>query len=81
MSKKTTGRLKEKNVELSLGEARGRPLNISFEKIKEVLELRKDYQSLRKIEKLTGVPKSTIHYLIKYASRQKVRGGKKVIYL
>ena len=55
--------------------------NLDLEKIKQVAEYHKDHLSFRKIEKLTGIPKSTIHYLIRYAERSKVKSGKQVVYL
>ena len=81
LSKKTKNILKEKNISLEAEEKRGRPLDIPLEKVKEVVELHKDHQSFRKIEKLTGIPKSTIHYLIKYAARNKIKGDKKILYV
>ncbi len=81
LSRKTTDALEKIGVQIEIEQKRGRPLSMPMEKVKEVVELHKDYQSLRKIEKITGIPKSTIHYLLKYASRQKIKGGKKVLYL
>ena len=40
-----------------------------------------DYQSLREIERLTEIPKSTVHYLVKYAEREKIKKGNTTIYL
>lgn len=79
--KKTRDWLKEKKIELLIERRMGRPLNISMEKMLEIIELRKDYQSIREIEKITAVPKSTIHYLIKYATRAKIKKGQTIIYL
>lgn len=81
LSKKTISELEKKGIQIEIEQKRGRALSTPLEKIKEVIELSKDYQSLRKIESLTGIPKSTVHYLLKYAIRQKIKGGKKVIYL
>ena len=78
---KAKARLKEKGIELSMEKRRGRALNVTMEKMLEIIELRKDYQSVRAIEKVTGVPKSTIHYLLKYADRGKIKKGSTVIYL
>lgn len=74
-------RIKEAGVELQIERRRGRALNVSLEKMLEIIELRKDFQSIREIEKVTGVPKSTIHYLLKYADRGKIKKGSTVIYL
>lgn len=79
--KKTRDKLKEKKIDLLIEKRMGRPLNVSMEKMLEIIELRKDYQSIREIEKVTGVPKSTIHYLIKYATRAKIKKSGTIIYL
>ncbi len=61
--------------------SRGRPLELSPKQIAEIVEMHRDNRSFREIEKTTGVSKSTAHYLIKYAERQKLKVGKKIIYL
>jgi hypothetical protein len=81
LPEKTKQKFKEQGIELVTSGKRGRALDISLEQMLEIIELRKDYQSIREIEKLTRVPKSTIHYLLKYAKRSKIKKGKNVIYL
>lgn len=81
LPKKTQKKLKEKGVSLSIEKRRGRPIGLPLEKIQEIVELRKDYQSIRDIERITDVPKSTIHYLLKYADRSKIKKGNTVVYL
>jgi hypothetical protein len=81
MPKKAIDKIKEKNIKLLTEKRRGRALNVSMDTMLEIIELRKDYQSIREIEKVTGVPKSTIHYLLKYADRGKIKKGNTVIYL
>lgn len=81
MPKKHIEKIKEKGINLSTEVRRGRALNVSMDTMLEIIELRKDYQSVREIEKVTGVPKSTIHYLLKYADRGKIKKGGTVIYL
>ena len=78
---KTRKFMKEKGIEVIEQQNRGRALSLDLEKIKQVAEYHKDHLSFRKIEKLTGIPKSTIHYLIRYAERSKVKAGKQVVYL
>ena len=78
---KTKKFLKERGIEVSEQQNRGRALSLDLDKIKQVAEYNKDHLSMRKIEKLTGIPKSTIHYLLKYAERSKVKSGKQVVYL
>jgi len=52
-----------------------------MDKMLQIIELRKDYQTVREIEKITNIPKSTVHYLLKYADRGKIRKGANVVYL
>jgi hypothetical protein len=58
LGRKTLNKFKEKEIELITEKKRGRPLTISLKQMLEIIELRKDYQSIREIEKLTNVPKS-----------------------
>jgi len=80
MPKNTINYLKEK-TEISIEARQGRPLEMGLEQMQKIIELKKDYQSIREIEKQTAVPKSTVHYLIKYADRAKIKTGEKIIYL
>jgi len=81
MPKKSLALLKEKDVKLELEKRPGRPISVPLEKMRHAMEMRKDYQSLREVERVTGISKSTVHYLEKYAQRAKLKNGKKVIYL
>lgn len=81
LPKKTQRKIKEKGVTMSIEKRRGRPIGLPLEKIQEIVELRKDYQSIRDIERITDIPKSTIHYLLKYADRTKIKKGNTVVYL
>lgn len=78
---KTRKFIRENNVELVEQQNRGRALSLGLEKIQQIVEYHKDHLSYRKIEELTGIPKSTIHYLVKYANRSKVKSGKQVVYI
>ncbi len=78
---KTKKLFKDTGTNIIIEQKRGRAIDIPLEKMLEIIELRKDYQSIREIEKLTGIPKSTIHYLVKYAERAKIKKGKQVVYL
>ncbi len=81
LPKKMLEKIKSKGIELLSEKRRGRALDISLEKMLQIIELRKDYQSIRDIEKVTDVPKSTVHYLLKYADRSKIKKGSTVLYL
>ncbi|MBI2597853.1 MAG: hypothetical protein HYW50_01520 [Candidatus Diapherotrites archaeon] len=81
LGKKALQLLKQTGVSLVEQKRAGRAISIDLKKLQELVELHKDYQSFRKIEKLTGIPKSTAHYLIKYAQRAKIRADKNIIYL
>lgn len=78
---KTKKMIQDKGVSISVERRRGRALSMQMDKMLEVIELRKDYQSVRDIEKITGIPKSTIHYLLKYADRGKIKKGNTIVYL
>jgi len=73
--------IREKGVRVENVKRQGRPISVPLEKMQQALEMRKDFQSLREVEKVTGISKSTVHYLEKYAQRAKIKNGKKVIYL
>lgn len=81
MPKKNVKMLEGKGVQIEKQARQGRPISMPLEKMQHVLEMRKDYQSLREVERVTGVSKSTVHYLEKYAKRAKIKSGRKVIYL
>jgi len=78
---KAQKKIKEKGIQLTIEKRRGRALDFPLEKMLQMIEMRKDYQSIREIEKVTGIPKSTVHYLLKYADRGKIKKGSTVIYL
>ncbi len=81
MSSRARSLLDSTDVEVVIGSSRGRPIEVDMQKLSQVVELHRDNRTYREIEEATGVPKSTAHYLIKYAGRQKLRSGKKVVYL
>lgn len=73
--------LQEKGIVISRAHRAGRALNLDLSTVKQIADLKKDFLSLRKISERTGVPKSTVHYLLKKAKREKIRKGKNVIYV
>ena len=73
--------IKEEGIALKEGEKRGRPLGIELDKMKEIVEMHRDDKTYREIEGSLGIPKSTAHYLIRYADRNKLKKGKEIIYL
>ncbi len=73
--------IQKKNIKMEHAHRAGRALNLDLQKIKEIVDLKKDFLSIRKISQKTGVPKSTIHYLLKKAKRLKVKKGKQVVYV
>jgi hypothetical protein len=78
---KTRGVLEKRGVRIRVESKRGRAIGISLEKMLHAIELRRDYQSLREVERITAIPKSTVHYLEKYAGREKIKKGNTTIYL
>ncbi|MFH1544473.1 MAG: hypothetical protein ABIE23_00055 [archaeon] len=81
LSEKARKLIEEKGIVLVKDNSRGRALETDLEQILRINELRGDYKSIRAIERMTGIPKSTIHYLLNYAQRHKVRKKGKTIYL
>jgi hypothetical protein len=73
--------ISEKGITTKRMAFRGRAIEIEFETMLKLVELRKDERSYRKIESMTHIPKSTVHYLIKYADRAKVKKGNHIVYL
>ena len=81
MPEKTKTAIRENGTEMAIESRRGRAIGIGLEKMLHVIEMRKDFQPFREIENITGIPKSTVHYLVKYAQRGKVKKGNSVVYL
>ena len=81
MSEKARKILQETGVEIAQENRRGRALELSSDTILKIGEYKGDYKSIREIARLTGEPKSTVHYLLKYADRGKIRKGNQTIYL
>jgi len=81
LGKKAREFLKKRKVKIVEEKMAGRAISIELRKVQELVELHKDYRSFRKIEEVTGIPKSTVHYLIKYAHRTKIKKGQNIIYL
>ncbi len=81
LSRKARVFLEANGIKVSVESSRGRPLGLDLEKISKVVELHKDDRTYREIEKFLGVPKSTAHYLVKYAKRSKLKKGKQIVYL
>ena len=88
VSKSTKDRLSEdvknlaksKHIQIIIKTEQGRPIDIPIEKMHKILEMHKDY-SYRDLADKLGVPKSTIHYLIKKSKKKKIKDGNKIIYL
>lgn len=81
LSEKARKMLKEHGIKLTLLKRQGRAIGIDLSKLRQIIELYRDDKPFREIEHLTGVPKSTVHYLVKYAIRNKIKLNNKVVYL
>ncbi len=81
LSAKARRLLDSSGAEVVIEQARGRPISLPMEKILQVAELHRDERTFREIEQITGIPKSTCHYLLKYAERQKLTSNGKIVYL
>jgi predicted DNA-binding protein (UPF0251 family) len=80
LSAETLKIIKYNKIRTFTKKEQGRPINIDIEKLKKIIKMYKDY-SYRELAKKLNVPKSTIHYLIKYSKRKKIKEGNKIIYL
>ncbi len=80
MSKALKEYIKKKGLVVAIRKEQGRPIEIKMEKLQKILAQYKDY-SYRDLEKRLGIPKSKIHYLIKYSKRRKIKDGNKIVYL
>ncbi len=80
LSKDAKKLLSSKKIRLQVKREQGRPLEINVSKLNKIINMYKDH-SYRELEEKLKVPKSTIHYLIKYSKRKKIKEGKKIIYL
>jgi len=81
LSKKTKKMLEDKGISAAIVAERGRAIAIPLSKMKHAIEMRQDHRPLREIAQVTGIPKSTVHYLEKYSKRRKIKKGNAVIYL
>ena len=73
--------IEKKGIEIKKDSKRGRAIETKFDTILKIIELKKDYLSTRKIQEQTGIPKSTVYYLLKYANRDKIKKKGQTIYL
>ncbi len=78
---KQLNELQKRGITLEIEKRAGKPLQIDLKKMQAILEMVHDHKSLREIEKTTGVPKSTVHYLVKYADRGKIKDAGRIVYL
>lgn len=87
MSKSTYERLAEtiktliskKKIRIVFEKIPGRPIEKDPSKLHRAVSLYKSGIPLRDIEKKTEIPRSTVHYLVKKAKRNKIK-NKSVIY-
>ncbi len=73
--------LHKKGVKVVRFHRPGRALNIDMGAIRQIADLKRDFLSLREIATRTGIPKSTVHYLLTKSKRQKVHHHKKIMYV
>lgn len=81
LTKKSIELIQKKGITIGRFNKPGRAIGIELKTIQEIADLRKDFLSVREISKKTGVPKSTVYYLIKKSKREKIRKGKNIIYV
>ncbi|MCX8190253.1 MAG: hypothetical protein N3F05_03450 [Candidatus Diapherotrites archaeon] len=81
LSKNAKKLIEANNICTAIVSERGNALSVPLFKIKAAIEMRRDHRPLREIEQVTGIPKSTIHYLEKYSKRKKVKSRSLIVYL
>ena len=81
LAKRVKKELEGRGIRLVISSERGRAIGIPLEKMKQAIEMRQDFRPLREVEQVTGIPKSTVHYLEKYSLRRKIKNGTTIIYL
>jgi len=81
MGSKAKKMFKKSDVNIAIEENRGRAIEINMEKLVKVIGMYRDDKSYREIEEEMQVPKSTAHYLVRYAERTKIKNGKDTVYL
>jgi len=80
ISEGTKKLIKNKGINFYIKTEQGRPIDIPIDKMQKIVEMHKDF-SYRDLADKLGVPKSTIHYLIKKSKKKKIKDGNKIIYL
>jgi len=73
LSVKAKTLLKQKKIKTELIKRQGRPIGIKADVVKNALNLHKVGFSFRKIQEKTGLPKSTLHYIVKHAKRNRIK--------
>jgi len=79
LSQKAKNYLKEHKFHITLEKNSGKPLQNNPKNILNIIKMYRSGKSLRIIEKEIGIPKSTIHYLIKNAKKTKIKKGHTII--
>jgi len=73
LSKSAKDYLSQNKVKIEIVHKAGRPITITPEIIVKIIELHNAGLSVRKIQAKLGLPKSTIHYLVKKAKRNRIK--------
>ena len=81
MGKRSKKLFKKNGISITLEENRGRAIEMDMQKLVKVIDMYRDDKSFREIEEEMEVPKSTAHYLVRYAERTKIKDGRDTVYL
>ncbi|MBR9707750.1 MAG: helix-turn-helix domain-containing protein [Candidatus Diapherotrites archaeon] len=79
MTLETYGRL-GKTIDVQKAKA-GRAIETNPHDIQEIIELKKEGLTIREIAKELELTKSTVHYLLKYAKRSKIKNGQETLHV
>lgn len=76
MSEKTKLLIRKKKIKIIIEKIRGRPIEADPKMLAKAISLYKSGFSYRQIEKKIGMPKSSVHYIVKKAKRKKIKTKK-----
>ena len=73
--------LYRKGIFVKIKQNKGRPLSVNLKQLYEAIDFFKDNYSFREIAAKTGIPKSTVHFIIRKAKKNKIKTKNKMYHL
>ena len=81
LSPKIKKSLYKKGIFVKVKQTKGRPLSVNLKQLYEAIDLFKDNYSFREISAKTGIPKSTAHFILRKAKKNKIKTKNKMYHL